>query len=244
MQHNTFLWWLAAVALTGMAALTACWGVMAARYYARLLDAGACPDGTTLFRAWMRASRVMVPSIIRFRWRQWVRALSMPGFWAGAALGTAVMLSNRALAEALAILAVSLVLLWLGSIDIRTGLLPDALTQPVMWAGLAFAWVHGAEALAPAFAGVVVGYAVPAAMRGAWLWWRQHDALGYGDVKLLAGIGAWTGPHDVLHVLLLACLGAIVWAGIRYRGLALHRVCPFGPFLSGSAIVWLMWPVR
>lgn len=197
-----------------------------------------------MLQAWRMASRRAIQGIIRFHWRQWVHLPSAPGFWLGGGMGVVIMAGSRSPDEAVAILALGLVLFVLACIDSRTGLLPDALTQPVMWAGLALAWLSGDAMLAHAFAGVTVGYAVPSVMRLLWSWWRQREALGYGDVKLLAGIGAWVGPLDVLHVLLLACISAIIWAGCRYRGLLLHGTYPFGPFLSCSAMAWLAWSAR
>lgn len=229
--------------LAGAAGLTASWSAVAASHYARLLATGACPDGQTLWQALAGASREIRGCIIRFQWQRGARVLTSPVFWLGVGIGLGLGLHPGPFVQRAGMALCCWLLLLLGNIDGRTGLLPDALTLPMVWLGLAAAWLQaGSISLEKAVAGAFVGYAVPAGMRGLWRWWRQLDALGRGDVKLLAGIGVWLGPHDVLLVLLCACLAAIVWVGWRYRRLALQAVYPFGPFLSGSAIVWLLWP--
>ncbi|MCS5959635.1 A24 family peptidase [Klebsiella pneumoniae subsp. pneumoniae] len=94
-------------------------------------------------------------------------------------------------------------LLILARIDARTQLLPDRLTLPLLWAGLLFNLNEVYIALPDAVAGAMAGYlalwsvllAVPPADR--------EEALGYGDFKLLAALGAWCGWQVLPQVLLL-----------------------------------------
>lgn len=132
--------------------------------------------------------------------------------------------------------AVSMVLVLLACIDARSCLLPDALTQPLLWAGLATSlagWPHGP---ASSLAGAMAGYAALAFLRYLGLWWRGAEAMGWGDVKLLAAMGAWIGPHAILHVLLLACLAAVLFAMLHQRRLMPRGFYPFGPFLAVAAM--------
>lgn len=72
--------------------------------------------------------------------------------------------------------------------------------------------------------------------------WMGRPAMGSGDAKVSALIGAWLGPTG----LAMAAMGAVVLAAL-VGGLALatgrirrHQPVPFVPFLAaGGTIVWL-----
>ena len=64
-------------------------------------------------------------------------------------------------------------------------------------------------------------------------------AVGQGDVKLLAAIGAWVGPVMLLPTILFAGIGAVIvglWAN-RATQAQSDRTMPFGPFLAGGGLV-------
>lgn len=129
-------------------------------------------------------------------------------------------------------------LLLLGAqIDARTGFLPDALTLPLLWSGLALSWSgHGLVPLADALAAVMAAYA------GLWLlaWMfrlvRGRDGLGGGDIKLVAAAGAWLGGVDVFLMVFFASLSGLLFALIAARG-ARAAELPFGPHLAGAALL-------
>ena len=130
-------------------------------------------------------------------------------------------------------------------IDSRTQFLPDALTLPLLWAGLL---LQSFEPLATmglqrAVWGACVGYLVLWGMERVYVWWRGHSGVGQGDMKLLAAIGAWLGPGAVPHVLLLAALGALVWQGIARARHTLSGTSefPFGPWIAVGAVGWMGW---
>ncbi|HZY04376.1 MAG TPA: prepilin peptidase [Anaeromyxobacteraceae bacterium] len=114
------------------------------------------------------------------------------------------------------------VLLALAFIDLDTWLLPHALTWPLIAAG----WVAAAAGLGPATLrgslwGAGLGFAAFAAV--AWAGERvfRKEALGFGDVWLLAGIGAWLGVKALLPVVLLASLqGSLVGIALILLGKA------------------------
>lgn len=70
------------------------------------------------------------------------------------------------------------------------------------------------------------------------------EAMGLGDVHLLAAIGAVLGPIDPLYVFFLApffgLLAALVSFGVAriYKGQA--RVIPYGPYLAGATLVVML----
>lgn len=125
------------------------------------------------------------------------------------------------------------VLLVLALIDWDTMRLPDALTFPLLLLGIGSSFflpmgLSGVESLASALgAGGVF-----------WLIAKIYpQGMGLGDVKLIAGMGAFLGFPNILLALFIASLaGSIVgllWMAIRRR--EFRAQIPFGPFLVFGA---------
>lgn len=130
-------------------------------------------------------------------------------------------------------------LLTLAWIDIRTLLLPDILTLPLLLAGLGEAWLNDPDALFDRAMGAAIGWAGFVGL--AWLWRRLRgiDALGQGDAKLLAVGGAWLGWAALPNVLLIAASCGLVGALIGGRGrVSTTQVLAFGPWLALA--IWLL----
>ena len=69
----------------------------------------------------------------------------------------------------------------------------------------------------------------------------RKEAMGFGDVKYMAMIGALLGWRGVLLTFVLACLmGSIIGIG-KYLTVRRMGYVPFGPFLSGGALAMLFW---
>jgi leader peptidase (prepilin peptidase) / N-methyltransferase len=138
-------------------------------------------------------------------------------------------------------------LLALGWIDMRRWLLPDALTLPLVIAGLAAAAAFDPEQLTERALGAILGYL---GLRGVALLYRAlrgRDGLGHGDAKLLAASGAWVGAMALPQVVLGAAVSALIAAtALRLAGVPLSAssALPFGPFLAlATWLVWLLGPV-
>jgi leader peptidase (prepilin peptidase)/N-methyltransferase len=134
------------------------------------------------------------------------------------------------------LVAASAMLLVLALVDAATLLLPDALTFPLLWLGLACAWVRGPLFLHESVAGVIAGYGFLRLL--FWLYWcvRKRQGMGQGDFKLLAALGAWVGLERLPYVLLAACLLGVLFACLRQKRLDLSASYPFGPFLAISGM--------
>jgi leader peptidase (prepilin peptidase) / N-methyltransferase len=133
-------------------------------------------------------------------------------------------------------------LLALGWIDLRRWLLPDALTLPLILAGLATSLAFDPETLTARALGAAAGYAALSGV--AWLYrrLRGREGLGGGDAKLFAAAGAWVGVGALPQVILIAAVAALVAALLlRLRGVRLDAASalPFGPFLAIAT--WLVW---
>jgi leader peptidase (prepilin peptidase)/N-methyltransferase len=138
-------------------------------------------------------------------------------------------------------------LLTLGWIDLRCWLLPDALTLPLIIAGLAASFVFNPDQLTDRALGAALGYASLVAIAALYRALRGREGLGGGDAKLLAASGAWLGAAALLQVILLAALSALAAAGLlRLAGirLGIHSALAFGPFLAlATWVLWLLGPL-
>ena len=134
------------------------------------------------------------------------------------------------------------VLVAAGGIDVRTQLLPDSLTLPLLWLGLLLSLVpvfaHAREALIGAAAGYLSLWLV------YWLFKlvTGKEGMGYGDFKLFAVAGAWMGYVALLPVIILAALSGAIIGAVLLQARGQDRSIPFafGPFLAIAMWIWLV----
>lgn len=145
--------------------------------------------------------------------------------------------------QALAALVFCWTLIALTFIDLDTQLLPDSLTQPLVWAGLLFNLNSTFAPLPAALGGAVAGYLTLWSVYWLFKLATGKEGMGYGDFKLLAAIGAWLGWQMLpLAILLSSIVGATV--GIALMLFARHgrdMPIPFGPYLAGGGLIALFW---
>ena len=127
-------------------------------------------------------------------------------------------------------------------------LLPDAVTLTGLASGMALAWIN------PFLAGTGwrrVWLAAAGAALGAGLLWgvgalygklRKVEAMGLGDVKMMAMVGSFVGPFGVLLTIFGGSIsGAVVGlVMIPLRGRSLRDTLPFGCFLAPAALAALL----
>jgi leader peptidase (prepilin peptidase) / N-methyltransferase len=102
----------------------------------------------------------------------------------------------------------------------------------VWWPALA---LHGAQALFGSLAGWMSLYLVGLIGTLAF----RRNAMGFGDVKFLAPVGAFLGPVGVLYAFFAAALiGALVSLPLRLLGGS--REIPFGPYLAAGSLLVLV----
>ena len=127
----------------------------------------------------------------------------------------------------------------LSLIDWDTTVLPDALTLPLLWAGLVASALGWTLPLHTAAWGGVAGYMSLWSVYWLFKLATGKEGMGYGDFKLLAALGAWLGWQMIVPILLLASvIGATVGIGMKVAAtLREGRYVPFGPFLAGAGLV-------
>jgi leader peptidase (prepilin peptidase)/N-methyltransferase len=145
--------------------------------------------------------------------------------------------------QAVGALALIWALIALAAIDLDTQLLPDSITLPLLWLGLALnLWGAYAE-LSSAVIGAMLGYLALWSVFWLFKLTTGKEGMGYGDFKLLAALGAWLGWQMLPAIILLSSIvGAAV--GITLIVATRHGrnvPIPFGPYLAAAGGIALFW---
>ncbi len=143
--------------------------------------------------------------------------------------------------------ALALLVLFFTDLDLQ--LLPNAITLPGFVLGVAFAWVNPflgegeLRRIWMSLAGAALGSGLLWAVGAIWLRLRGVEAMGFGDVKMMAMVGAFTGPTGVLFTIFAASVVGAVFglALIPLRGRSLQDAVPFGCFLAPAAMAALLF---
>lgn len=129
-------------------------------------------------------------------------------------------------------------LLGIAITDAKHYLIPDEYTLGGLLAGLALACRGGWPGLRTALVGTAVGFSMLYAV--AWLGAKafRKEAMGGGDIKMMAMVGAFVGWQGTLLTIFLgALLGTVVFVPISLKT---KRLVPFGIFLAaGAAVAYL-----
>ena len=134
-------------------------------------------------------------------------------------------------------------LLALAWIDWEHLLLPDALTLPLLLAGLVATLLSDSAAITDHAAAATAGYIAFRIIEVSYRRLRGHDGLGQGDARLLAAGGAWVGLTALPSLVFTAALcGLALAAGLRIAGRLIDRgtAIPFGPPLCLAILVTWM----
>lgn len=165
-------------------------------------------------------------------------AAIMVVLWAAVAVGPEALMITVVLGWALLALAV---------MDARSLFLSDALTLPLIPAGLLVCLWLDPLGVWSNIAGALFGAAVFMAMSWAYFRLRAREGLGLGDVKLIAAAGAWVGVEGLGTVILWAVMvNAVMIASEMLRGqtMAATTQVPLGTGLAaGLWLTWLYGPV-
>jgi prepilin signal peptidase PulO-like enzyme (type II secretory pathway) len=111
-------------------------------------------------------------------------------------------------------------------LDIRARLIPDIWLWPLLLCGM-YLFGGNVDNIFAATAAYAVGFALALAT-------RKSEAIGYGDVKLLAVAGLWLGVDGLSVAVVAACVAGIVWGLVKKQ-----RSVPFAPFLFFGCAAWL-----
>jgi leader peptidase (prepilin peptidase)/N-methyltransferase len=127
-------------------------------------------------------------------------------------------------------------LLGIAVTDARTYIIPDEFTLGGLVLGLALALRDGLPGLWWAVVGAATGFALLLAV--AWIGEKafRREAMGGGDIKMMAMVGAFVGWKGVvLTIFGGALLGTLIFVPLTIIGT--KRLVPFGVFLAAGAAV-------
>jgi leader peptidase (prepilin peptidase)/N-methyltransferase len=159
--------------------------------------------------------------------------LAVAAFWAGMVwwLGPGF--------EAVRLAVFLTILLGIALTDAEHYLIPDEFSIGGLGVGLALAAVPGGFSLTTAALGAAVGFALLWAVAVLGEKAFKKPAMGGGDIKMMAMIGAFVGTQGVfLTIFLGALFGAVIFGPISMKT---KKLVPFGIFLAMGGAVTAIW---
>ena len=134
----------------------------------------------------------------------------------------------------------------LAFIDADTTLLPDGLTQPLLWLGLLANLNSIYVPLLQAVIGAIAGYLALWSVYWLFKLATGKEGMGYGDFKLLAALGAWLGWKMLLPIILMSSVvGALVGVALMVLARRGREIpIPFGPYLAAAGFLVLLFGGR
>ncbi|OCQ20917.1 methyltransferase [Pseudoalteromonas luteoviolacea] len=136
--------------------------------------------------------------------------------------------------QALLYIVLTWALIALIFIDIDKMLLPDQITQPLLWLALLAAAAGLTIAPVDAIVGAAAGYMSLWSVYWLFKLLTGKEGMGFGDFKLLAIFGALLGWQSIITIVLLSSLvGAIIGSiQLSIQGKDKATPIPFGPYLA------------
>ena len=134
------------------------------------------------------------------------------------------------------------ILLGIAMTDARNYIIPDEFTWGGLILGLLFSLAGGLPGLLHALLGAAVGFGLLWVVGRVGTWVFKEDAMGGGDIKMMAMVGSFLGwPGVLLTIFLGALAGSLVFVPLMLAGQ--KKLVPFGIFLSiGAAIAYEFGP--
>ena len=134
------------------------------------------------------------------------------------------------------------ILLGIAMTDARAYIIPDEFTLGGLVVGIVFALAAGRQPLITAVLGAAVGFGLLwlVAILGEWMF--KQEAMGGGDIKMMAMVGAFLGWQGTLLTIFLgALIGSLIFVPLTLAG---HKkLVPFGIFLAiGAGATYLVGP--
>jgi leader peptidase (prepilin peptidase)/N-methyltransferase len=134
-------------------------------------------------------------------------------------------------------------------IDLQKKILPNELTYLLLWLGLLISLNNTFVSAEASIVGAISGYLALFSVFMVFKLLTGKDGMGFGDFKLLAALGAWTGWQYLVLIIFLASVLGLIFAFFSFlvqltkfdKADNSDPTIPFGPFLSIAGFVALVW---
>ncbi len=121
-------------------------------------------------------------------------------------------------------------------IDLYNQIIPDRLSLPLFVTGLALSLIPQTDiTILQALAGAAIGFSFFYLLALAVSHSLKKEALGGGDIKFIAAVGAFLGIYGVLFTIFISA--AIALMVVLISGRDRSKEIPFGPFLIIGALI-------
>lgn len=138
-------------------------------------------------------------------------------------------------------------LILISFIDLEHLIIPDVISLPAVPLAIIIQlflapgpWLH---TLLQSGLGILAGAGFLAMVAFSYEKLRKQEGLGWGDVKLMAWLGAYFGWQGSLVILLVSSVAGTIIGGIYLMasGQGRKTPIPFGPFIAGSGILYFFY---
>lgn len=142
------------------------------------------------------------------------------------------LFSYMSVSQATCVAAMLYIVSLSGLIDLRIWILPDFFTVPLIISGLVVTYyLEPLASMDESVLGCIFGYIMPLIV--ALMLQRKHEnPIGGGDVKMMAGLGAWLGFVWFNVALIVSFVTFAAFAVLRKS-----KVCPYGPPLALATVI-------
>ncbi len=122
-------------------------------------------------------------------------------------------------------------------IDLKKNIIPDLITYPLILFGFCGAILDSYFVSMPYDSAIaaLIGYFLPGIIGVIFEMFGKKQTVGAGDVKFLAGIGAWLGTNGLFYTVMSACIIGIVWLLVSKK-----KFLPFAPFCGAGVLIYLL----
>ena len=133
-------------------------------------------------------------------------------------------------------------LLGIALTDAREYIIPNEFTYGGLAIGLILSAAGGLSAVVAALVGAAVGFGILWLVGVAGRWAFKEEAMGGGDIKMMAMVGSFVGWQGVLLTIFLGALaGTAIFLPLTLIGK--KKLVPFGVFLAiGAAVTYVIGP--
>lgn len=158
---------------------------------------------------------------------------------AGALIWLAAVVRYGLAWQALTVAIFFTLLLGIAVTDARQYIIPDEFSLGGLVLGLLLSIPEGGISVLQSVAGAAVGFGLLYITATLGEWWLKKPAMGGGDIKMMAMVGAFLGPLGaVLTIFLGALIGTAIFLPISLRT---QKLVPFGIFLAVGAAATEVW---